>query len=111
MQKNSGQKNAFVVATIIAVISGLLIAVSNTMVTTSARFDYVLEQRINPNFASVEQLQMLDGVGPVKAQAIVDYRNAQNIDGQIFADCNDLKKVSGIGPKTVKKISDSLVFK
>ena len=48
---------------------------------------------ININRATVKQLDALDGVGPVIAQRIVDYRK---INGS-FLSIDDLQKVSGIG--------------
>jgi competence protein ComEA len=48
---------------------------------------------ININRATARQLDSLDGVGPVIAQRIVDYRK---INGS-FLTIDDLQKVSGIG--------------
>lgn len=48
---------------------------------------------ININRATARQLDALDGVGPVIAQRIVDYRK---INGS-FLSIDDLQKVSGIG--------------
>ncbi|MGL4473508.1 MAG: ComEA family DNA-binding protein [Shewanella sp.] len=53
--------------------------------------------RININTANVEELSMLDGVGPSKAQAIVDYRKQHGK----FSSIDDLLNVKGIGPKTL----------
>jgi competence protein ComEA len=55
---------------------------------------------INVNTASKEQLEALDGIGPVKAQAIIDYRTKNGP----FKSLEDLKKVSGIGDATYDKI-------
>lgn len=48
---------------------------------------------ININRATAHQLDALDGIGPVIAQRIVDYRK---VNGS-FLSIDDLKKVSGIG--------------
>jgi competence protein ComEA len=48
---------------------------------------------ININRATARQLDALDGVGPVIAQRIVDYRK---LNGS-FLTIDDLQKVSGIG--------------
>lgn len=48
---------------------------------------------ININRATAHQLDALDGIGPVIAQRIVDYRK---VNGS-FVSIDDLQKVSGIG--------------
>ena len=72
-----------------------------------------LQNRINPNDASVESLMRLPGLGVGRAGAIVAYREnfiKKNGKRLAFEDCNDLLKISGIGPKTVQGISDWLEF-
>lgn len=60
---------------------------------------------VNVNEAGPERLaSALDGIGDVKAQAIVDYREEngrfQSVDG--------LTAVDGIGPKTLEDIRDDV---
>lgn len=62
------------------------------------------ETKININTASSEELQTLYGIGPVKAQAIIDYRN----ENGFFHSVDELINVSGIGPKTLEKIRDQV---
>ena len=62
------------------------------------------ETRININTASAEELQTLYGIGPVKAQAIIEYRNEKGP----FHSVDELINVSGIGPKTLEKIRDQV---
>ncbi len=55
---------------------------------------------VNINSATVEELQALKGVGPKKAQDIVDYRKKNGP----FKKIDDLSKVKGIGPGIIKQI-------
>jgi len=59
---------------------------------------------VNINSATKEELDVLPGIGPVKAQAIVDYRKAHGP----FKSVEDLKKVNGIGDATFDKIKGDL---
>ena len=55
---------------------------------------------VNINTATKEQLDSLKGIGPTKAQAIIDYRTKHGP----FKTVDDLEKVPGIGPATLKEI-------
>ncbi|MBD5113435.1 MAG: ComEA family DNA-binding protein [Ruminococcaceae bacterium] len=59
---------------------------------------------ININSADLEQLQQLDGIGKVKAQAIIDYRESNGA----FRTVDELTKVNGIGEKTLEKNRDRI---
>jgi competence protein ComEA len=74
---------------------GEQIYVDSTIVNSSGvRVSKVVRSGpININRATARQLDALDGVGPVIAQRIVDYRK---INGS-FLTIDDLQKVSGIG--------------
>ena len=61
-----------------------------------------LPQKIDINRAEPWLLEALPGIGEVKAQAIVGYRNEHGP----FKIIEDLLKVSGIGPATLEKIKD-----
>lgn len=55
---------------------------------------------ININTASEEELDVLPGIGPVLAKAIVEYREAYGD----FAEVSELTLVSGIGEKKLEKL-------
>ena len=59
---------------------------------------------ININEASLGELDSLNGIGPVKAQDIIDYRNANGDFGSI----EEIMDVSGIGPATFDKIKNDI---
>ncbi len=55
-------------------------------------------EMVDINNASLAQLDTLAGIGPEKAQTIIDARPFSSVD--------DLLKVKGIGPATLEKIKD-----
>ena len=59
---------------------------------------------VNINTATKEELDALPGIGPVKAQAIVDYRNANGP----FKTPADVMKVKGIKEGEFGKIKDQI---
>lgn len=60
--------------------------------------------RLNINTAGLGELQSLPGIGPARAQAIIEYREKNGP----FQDISELKKISGIGPKTFEKLQDKV---
>ncbi len=65
----------------------------------------LVDGRIDINVASVEVLEALPGIGPVKAASIVGERGA---NGR-FASVADLERVHGIGHKTIERL-EPMVF-
>ncbi len=55
---------------------------------------------ININTASAEQLELLPGVGPARARAIVEHRSAQGA----FKRPEDLTQVKGIGERAFERL-------
>ncbi|WP_245153878.1 helix-hairpin-helix domain-containing protein [Jeotgalibacillus proteolyticus] len=65
------------------------------------------ESKININQADAVLLETIPGIGPAKAQAIIDYR--ENEGG--FKTIEDIKNISGIGDKTFDKMKDVIDIK
>lgn len=59
---------------------------------------------VNINTASQEQLQSLNGIGPAKAEAIVQFRQKNGP----FQTPDDLAKVKGIGNTTLLKLKHQI---
>ena len=58
-------------------------------------------QTIDLNHADSDLLQLLPGIGPRRAEAIVEERRARGV----FVSLEDLQRVSGIGPRTIDRIA------
>ncbi len=58
----------------------------------------------NINTASQSELELLQGVGPVKARSIVDYRK----NNGLFQSKDDLMEVDGIGAGTLNRLRDDI---
>lgn len=61
---------------------------------------------LNLNTASKDELVALPGIGPAKAQAIVDYRNQHGP----FKAVDEIRKVKGIGEKLFLQIKPELAI-
>jgi len=61
-------------------------------------------QPVSLNNATVDQLDELDGIGPATAQKILDYRKQHGGFGSV----DDLKQVSGIGPKRFEALKEKV---
>ena len=60
--------------------------------------------QLNINLATVDELMELSGIGKSKAEAIVEYRDANGT----FESIEEIKEVSGIGEGLYSKIEDSI---
>ena len=58
--------------------------------------------RVDINRATQEALESLPGIGPVLAQRIIAYREANGA----FASVEDLQKVDGVGTDTFEKLRE-----
>jgi competence protein ComEA len=63
--------------------------------------------KLNLNTATVDQLMLLPGIGPSKAERVVAWRTRHGP----FKRIADLRKVKGFGYKTVKKLEGNLDVK
>ena len=63
--------------------------------------------KLNLNTATVDQLMLLPGIGPSKAERVVDWRGKHGP----FKRVADLRKVKGFGYKTLKKLEPNLDVK
>ncbi|BES64835.1 helix-hairpin-helix domain-containing protein [Gottschalkiaceae bacterium SANA] len=61
--------------------------------------------KVNINRAKEMELEGLTGIGPTKAQAIIDYRTQHP-----FQSIEEIQSVSGIGQKTYEKICDQITI-
>jgi competence protein ComEA len=73
---------------------------SSTEKTSRAASKLAPGLRININTAAKQEIEALPGIGPVKAQAI--------IDGRPYQQPEDIMKVKGIKQKTFDKIKDNI---
>ena len=63
---------------------------------------------VNINSASAEEMaQALNGIGPSKAQAIVEYRETNGL----FNQADEIVYVQGIGDSTYQKNRDDILVK
>lgn len=76
--------------------------------------DYAVEENdevrntllVNINTAGEEELCKLQGIGPVKAGRIIEYRQKNGA----FQSTDELRAVKGIGDKTYEKIRDHVTI-
>ncbi|MGM9925494.1 MAG: helix-hairpin-helix domain-containing protein [Bacillus sp. (in: firmicutes)] len=62
--------------------------------------------KVNINSATEDELQTISGIGPAKAQAIIQYRTEKGA----FSSIDELKEISGIGEKTFEKLKDQVTI-
>ncbi|MDQ1298660.1 MAG: competence protein ComEA [Campylobacterota bacterium] len=70
-------------------------------------FSSLLFSTVNVNKANSAQLQTLNGIGPTKAQEIINYRKSHGG----FKTVEELVNVKGIGPKTLMKMKAQVAIR
>ena len=61
---------------------------------------------MNLNTATAEELQMLPGIGEVKASSIIEYRETHGR----FTSIEELQEISGIKGRVFQKIADLITI-
>ncbi|PTH23777.1 hypothetical protein BU600_07100 [Staphylococcus arlettae] len=71
-----------------------------TNIATQFKTDKSNQQQVNLNTATEEELKNVNGIGPAKAQAIIEYRT----NNGPFESVEQLKEIRGIGDKTFERL-------
>ncbi len=74
----------------------------NWLMSLLLSFSLLSNDPVDINTSSLETLQSLPGIGPVKAMSIVDYRDLYGP----FVELSELEYVDGIGPGTIAALQD-----
>ena len=90
-----------------ALLALLAVAVSAGAQTGNPTPETRLVGVVNVNTANVEALELLPGIGPARARAIIEYRKAKGP----FKDVASLSEVSGIGERALERIRPHCVLK
>lgn len=77
------------------------LALASTLLALSAAAS---QAAVDLNTADAKALEKLPGIGPAKAQAIVEHRSKNGG----FKSVEDLKKVDGIGDKTFESLKSEI---
>ena len=64
-----------------------------------------IENKLNINVATKDQLCLLPGIGEITAQKIIDYRTTNGS----FTSIDELKSINGIGDKMFEAIKDYII--
>lgn len=84
----------------------IIATVVNSTLASNTTLSSVNQGKVAINTATEAELSQLDGIGSVKAKAIVDYRTKYGK----FTAIEQIMNVSGIGEKTFEKIKEKIVL-
>ena len=90
-------------AVVAGLLCGLMLVGSGRGAVAAGAAPVEEGRRVDLNTASAEELARLPGIGPAKAQAIIEYRAQEP-----FAKPEDLIKVKGIGEKLYDRLKDQI---
>ena len=88
----------------INILARIILNRTKTPITVTYRDNPVQEKSLDINEATLTEFSCLRGIGPVKAQSIIDYRKKH----KGFTSLEELKQVKGFGEKTFALISGQL---
>lgn len=100
----TSEANQFVVNLAQKVHDEMTIIIPSLEEDSPESYPLTTSQKVNLNMATQEELETLNGIGPSKAEAIINYREEYGH----FQSIEDLLNVSGIGEKTLDNIRDDI---
>ena len=72
--------------------------------TNEDDYHFTGDKKVRINYATQEEIETLNGIGPSKAQAIIKYRE----ENGFFQKVEDLLEISGIGEKTLENMKEDI---
>ena len=99
------QSAAFITAAVVCLLVSVVFAVFY-FAGSGDEFRVDIDDKINPNHASIASMVRLPNIGPKRAKAIIEYR----MESGPFETIADLQKIRGIGPKTAEALKPWVCF-